>query len=98
MDINQMDSSETDTHYYSLNQLNEGASQMRFAMRKLSHLGGMDGERLGEYLDALEELRATVSAMVMEVLQAEEELQRQQRNRHPKTITLPSASKDRSSK
>jgi len=87
MDINKMDSPETDTHYYSLNQLNEGASHMRFAMRKLSHLGGIDGERLGEYLDKLEELRATISSMVMDVLQAEEVTQRQYRKRHPKTIT-----------
>jgi hypothetical protein len=91
MDIDKMDSPETDTHYYSLNQLNEGASQMRFAMRKLSHLEAMDSERLGEYLDQLEELRATISTMAMEVLQAEEDLQRQYRNRHPKTITLPSS-------
>jgi len=88
MDINQMDSPETDTHYYSLNQLNEGASHMRFAMRKLSHLPGMDGERLGEYLDTLEELRASISSMVMHVLQQEEEAQRQHRARHPKTITI----------
>ena len=49
---------------------------MRFAMRKLSHLGGLDGERLGDYLDELEELRATISSMVMDVLQAEEVTQR----------------------
>jgi hypothetical protein len=88
VDINQMDSPETDTHYYSLNQLNEGASHMRFAMRKLSHLPGMDGDQLGEYLDALEELRASISSMVMHVLQQEEEAQRQHRARHSKTITI----------
>ncbi len=64
---------------------------MLFAMRKLSHLDAMDNERLGEYLDPLEKLLAAVSAMTMKVLQAEEDLQRQYRNRHPKTITLTSS-------
>ena len=88
MDIQSMDSPETDTHYYSLNQLNEGASHMRFAMRKLSHLPGMDGERLGQYLTTLEELRASVSSMAMDVLQAEEETQRRHRGQQAKMITV----------
>jgi hypothetical protein len=62
---------------------------MRFAMRKLSHLPAMDRERLGEYLDTLEELRATISSMAMDVLQADEETQRQYRKRHSTTIDLP---------
>jgi hypothetical protein len=95
MDIEQMDSPETDTHYYSLNQLNEGASLIRFAMRKLSHLPGMDRELLGECLDTLEELRASISVMVMDVLRTEEESQRRNRTRRRKTITLPQGNASR---
>jgi hypothetical protein len=53
MDIQQMIRLEQTPTTYSLHQLNQGASDMRFAMRKLSHLPAMDRERLGEYLDVV---------------------------------------------